>query len=85
MSEFIPLNPQAPVPAFNVATIPHEVRHGAIHGALSTREVGQSLILIAPHDPLPLLAEIEQRPETFEVTYLKRGPQDWHLRFDRTA
>lgn len=47
MSEFIPLNPQAPVPAFNVATIPHEVRHGAIHGALSTREVGQSLILIA--------------------------------------
>lgn len=55
------------------------------HGALDTRQVGQSMILIAPHNPLPLLDEIEARTETFTVDYLKEGPGDWHLRLTRTA
>lgn len=79
-------NPGEPEePTLNASNIPHAVRHGAIHGALDTRQVGQSMILIAPHNPLPLLDEIEARTETFTVDYLKEGPGDWRLRLTRTA
>jgi uncharacterized protein (DUF2249 family) len=41
---------------------------------------------VAPHDPLPLLDQIEQRwPSAFTVEYLERGPETWRLRFTRTA
>lgn len=72
-------------PTLNASDIPHAVRHGAIHGALDTRQVGQSMILIAPHNPLPLLKEIAARPEIFAVDYLREGPDDWHLRLTRTT
>lgn len=73
------------IPTLNASQIPHAVRHGAIHGALSTRNVGESMILIAPHNPIPLLKEIEAREETFELEYLKEDPQDFHIKFTRTA
>lgn len=73
------------VPTLNASEIPHAVRHGAIHGALGTRNVGEAMILIAPHNPLPLLREIEARDETFELEYLQEGPTDWHIKFTRTA
>ena len=47
---------------------------------------GGGPVLIAPHDPLPLLAQIERRaPGVFAVDYLERGPQDWRLQFVRGA
>ena len=73
------------IPTLNASEIPHAVRHGAIHGALGTLNVGESMILIAPHDPLPLLKEVEQREESFELKYLKKEPEDVHIRFTRTA
>ena len=73
------------VPTLNASEIPHAVHHGAIHGALGTRNVGEAMILIAPHNPLPLLREIEARDETFELEYLQEGPTDWHIKFTRTA
>lgn len=73
------------IPTLNASQIPHAVRHGAIHGALSTRNVGESMILIAPHNPIPLLKEIEAREETFELEYLKEDPQEFHIKFTRTA
>lgn len=73
------------IPTLNAAIIPHAVRHGAIHGALGSRGVGESLVLIAPHNPLPLLREIESREEDFQVSYLQEGPRDWRLKFTRTA
>ncbi len=73
------------VPTLNASEIPHAVRHGAIHGALSTRNVGESMVLIAPHNPVPLLKEIAAREETFELEYLQEGPDDWHIKFTRTA
>ncbi|AJI78687.1 MULTISPECIES: DUF2249 domain-containing protein [Corynebacterium] len=75
----------ADIPTLNASEIPHAVRHGAIHGALGTLNVGESMILIAPHDPLPLLKEVEQREESFELKYLKKEPEDVHIRFTRTA
>lgn len=61
------------------------MRHGAIHGALGTLNVGESMILIAPHDPLPLLKEVDQREESFEREYLKQEPKEVHIKFTRTA
>lgn len=72
-------------PELDARTIPHAIRHATIFGALSAIKPGNSLILVAPHDPLPLLAQIEEREGAgaIEVSYLERGPQAWRLRLAR--
>ena len=71
-------------PELDARAIPHAIRHATIFGALDTVRPGGGLVLIAPHDPLPLLAQIERRtPGLFAVDYLERGPQDWRLQFVR--
>ncbi|MDO5670471.1 MAG: DUF2249 domain-containing protein [Corynebacterium sp.] len=83
----LPLIPHQPTPdpILIAAAIPHRLRHGAIHGALGTLDVGESMILVAPHNPLPLLAEIDERAETFDISYLTEGPDTWRLRLARTS
>ncbi|MFC6317757.1 DUF2249 domain-containing protein [Corynebacterium gerontici] len=81
----LPLSATEQIPTLNACVIPHALRHGAIHGALGSRAVGESMILIAPHNPIPLLNEVEGRKESFELTYLQEGPKDWHIKFTRTA
>jgi uncharacterized protein (DUF2249 family) len=69
-------------PELDARAIPHAIRHATIFGALDAVRPGGGLVLIAPHDPLPLLDQIERRtPELFAVDYLERGPQDWRLQF----
>jgi len=64
--------------------VPHAIRHATIFGALDAVAPGGGLVLIAPHDPLPLLAQIEQRwAGVFAVNYLERGPEAWRLSFTR--
>ncbi len=66
-------------PELDVRTIPHSIRHAAVLGAWSAIPAGGSLVLLAPHDPQPLLGELaELGPIT--VTYLHRGPDAWRLR-----
>ena len=72
-------------PELDARTIPHAVRHGAILGALSRVRVGDAMVLVAPHDPLPLLDEIARTEEgAVEVTYQDRGPMAWRLLLTRT-
>ena len=85
MPRDLPLANNASIPELDVVQIPHEIRHGAIHGALSTRDVGDALILIAPHNPLPLLREVEARDDTFALEHLQEGPDVWRIKFTRTA
>ena len=73
------------IPTLNASEIPHAVRHGAIHGALGTHNVGESMILIAPHNPVPLLREVEAREESFELDYLKEEENDFHIKFTRVS
>ncbi|HET6166916.1 MAG TPA: DUF2249 domain-containing protein [Marmoricola sp.] len=74
------------LPELDARTIPHAIRHATIFGALDAVAAGSGLVLIAPHDPLPLLAQVEQRsPGVFDVDYLERGPEAWRLRFARSA
>jgi len=73
-------------PELDARTVPHAIRHATIFGALDAVQPGGGLVLVAPHDPLPLLAQIEQRaPGVFQVDYLERGPEAWRLAFVRGA
>lgn len=73
-------------PELDARVIPHAIRHATIFGALDTVPAGGGLILLAPHDPLPLLAQVEERyAGRFEVSYLERGPENWRLSFVRRA
>lgn len=60
--------------------IPHAIRHATIFGALEGLNTGKGILLIANHNPLPLLAQLDQRsPGTFAVTYVEDGPELWKL------
>jgi uncharacterized protein (DUF2249 family)/quercetin dioxygenase-like cupin family protein len=73
-------------PELDVRTVPHAIRHATVFGALDAIAPGGALVLVAPHDPLPLLAQIEQRaPGRFGVSYLQRGPDDWRLQLTNTG
>lgn len=76
----------ADYPELDARTIPHAIRHATIFGALDAIQPGGGLILVAPHDPVPMLAQLEARnPGIFEVSYLERGPEAWRLLLARSA
>ncbi|PRZ42197.1 uncharacterized protein (DUF2249 family) [Antricoccus suffuscus] len=67
-------------PELDARVVPHAIRHATVFGALDAVRPGKGLILVAPHDPLPLLAQLERRsPGAFEVSYVERGPEAWRL------
>ncbi|UXY29805.1 DUF2249 domain-containing protein [Streptomyces sp. HUAS TT20] len=68
------------VPELDVRDVPHSLRHATVFGAIAAVPSGRAMILVAPHDPLPLLGQIEDRhPGAFAVEYLQRGPDAWRL------
>jgi uncharacterized protein (DUF2249 family) len=72
------------VPELDVCAVPHALRHATVFGALDAVPAGHAMVLVEPHDPIPLLTQIEQRhPGTFSVEYLERGPEVWRLRLGR--
>ena len=71
-------------PVLDARAIPHAIRHAAIFGALDSLGSGSALVLVAPHDPQPLLAQARGRyPEGIGVEYLQSGPDAWHIRLQR--
>jgi uncharacterized protein (DUF2249 family) len=74
----------ADAPVLDARAIPHAIRHAAIFGALDSLSSGEALVLVAPHDPLPLLAQARDRyPDGIGVEYLQSGPDAWHIRLER--
>lgn len=68
-------------PELDVRSVPHAIRHPTVLGALESLRPGTGLELVAPHDPLPLLDQVNRRwPGRFSVTYCERGPEAWRLR-----
>lgn len=60
--------------------IPHAIRHATIFGALEGLTTGRGILLVANHNPLPLLAQLEQRAAgKFTVDYVENGPELWKL------
>ena len=72
------------LPVLDARAIPHAIRHAAILGAVASLTPGKALALVAPHNPLPLLAQIrEAHGDAIEVSYLQRGPEAWTLKLAR--
>lgn len=73
-------------PVLDVRAVPHAIRHATVFGALGAVPRGGSLVLVAPHDPIPLLGQIEDRePGAFGVSYDERGPEAWRVRLTRVV
>ena len=70
-------------PELDVRAIPHAIRHATVFGAMNAIPAGGSLVLVAPHDPKPLLAQIAEREGPVTITYLDEGPEAWRLRITR--
>ena len=71
-------------PVLDARVIPHEIRHAAIFGALDSLAPGSAIVLVAPHDPLPLLAQARARyADGIGVEYLQEGPDAWQVRLSR--
>lgn len=68
----------------DVRAIPHAIRHASVLGAFDAIGVGGSLVLVAPHNPLPLLGQLADRA-SIAVEYLMEEPGEWRLRIERTA
>ncbi|TQL04279.1 DUF2249 domain-containing protein [Cellulomonas sp. SLBN-39] len=69
-------------PVLDVRTIPHAIRHATVFGAFDAIAPGGSLVIVAPHAPLPLLAQLAERAPV-DVEYLTEGPEAWHVRLTR--
>jgi len=77
-------DPADTLPELDARAVPHAIRHATIFGALDSVGPGSGMILVAPHDPVPLLAQLEERsPGRFGIDYLERGPEAWRVRFVR--
>ncbi len=71
-------------PVLDVRPIPHSIRHASVLGAFDAIPVGGSLVIVAPHNPIPLLNQIAERA-TIGVTYLQDAPGECHVRITRLA
>lgn len=72
------------LPELDARVIPHAVRHAAIHGVVDNLQPGSAFVLVAPHDPVPLLRQIADRHgDAISVSYLAQGPDAWKLKLAR--
>jgi uncharacterized protein (DUF2249 family) len=75
----------AGVPELDVRAVPHAIRHATVFGAFDAVPAGGSLLLVAPHDPLPLLRQLDDRADgDLTVSYEQRGPAAWRLLLTRS-
>jgi uncharacterized protein (DUF2249 family)/iron-sulfur cluster repair protein YtfE (RIC family) len=72
------------VPELDVRAVPHAIRHATVFGAFDAIPAGGSILLVAPHDPLPLLRQLSGRcGGAMTVSYEERGPEAWRLLITR--
>ena len=75
---------EAAVPELDVTLVPKLIRHAAVLGGVGSLKPGAAFIIAVPHDPLPLLKQIErQEGESIEQTYLTQGPDVWRVQLSR--
>jgi uncharacterized protein (DUF2249 family)/iron-sulfur cluster repair protein YtfE (RIC family) len=71
-------------PRLDVRDVPHGERHARVFAALDALPADAALVLVAPHAPLPLLAEIESRyAGQVAGQWLQDGPDVWQIRLHR--
>jgi uncharacterized protein (DUF2249 family) len=71
-------------PVLDVREVPHAIRHATVFGAFDAVSAGGTLVLVAPHDPIPLLHQLRDRTSgPLEINYEQRGPEAWRLRLTK--
>ncbi|MEZ5211055.1 DUF2249 domain-containing protein [Gordonia sp. (in: high G+C Gram-positive bacteria)] len=69
----------------DVREIPKPERHPKIFGLFDGLRVGEALILVNDHDPVPLHRQFDDKtPGGFEWEYLVREPGDYRIRIGKT-
>jgi uncharacterized protein (DUF2249 family) len=69
---------------FDARGVAKRFRHAAIFGALDSLNAGETMRFLNDHDPLPLLAQLQQRyGDTIEISYVSREPGQIALDFKR--
>ena len=66
----------------DVRPIPHAIRHATVFGAFGAIPVGGSLVIVAPHNPVPLLNQLAER-WPISVDYQDDAAEAWQLRINR--
>lgn len=60
---------------FDARGIAKRFRHAAIFGALDALQAGETMRFCNDHDPLPLLAQLQQRyANSVAINYISREP-----------
>ncbi|MEV0895677.1 DUF2249 domain-containing protein [Actinoplanes sp. NPDC049802] len=73
-------------PRLDVRDLPHGERHARVIAALDALPADGALVLVAPHAPLPLLAEIDDRYSgQMTADWLQDGPDVWQIRLHRVT
>ncbi|MGH8162393.1 MAG: DUF2249 domain-containing protein [Gammaproteobacteria bacterium] len=68
----------------DVRTIPHNLRHQMIFQTWEELAAGESFLLVADHDPVPLHRQFEaMHGSEFSWTYAKQGPDTWQVEIGR--
>jgi uncharacterized protein (DUF2249 family)/hemerythrin-like domain-containing protein len=66
--------------------LPPAMRHGLVFQSFDALKVGESLVIVNDHDPMPLLQQFKfTRPGESEYEYLEQGPAAWQVRIARKA
>lgn len=69
---------------FDARGIAKRFRHAAIFGALDALRPGETMRFVNDHDPLPLLAQLQQRyVDSVAINYVVREPGQIVIDFKR--
>lgn len=69
---------------FDARGVAKRFRHAAIFGALDALNPGETMAFVNDHDPLPLLAQLNQRyGENIAINYVTREPGQIAINFTR--
>lgn len=72
--------------AFDARGIAKRFRHAAIFGAFDALMPGETMRFCNDHDPLPLLAQLQQRfGQSVEISYVQRDPGTIVIDFAKVA
>jgi uncharacterized protein (DUF2249 family) len=62
---------------FDARGVAKRFRHAAIFGALQSLNAGETMRFVNDHDPLPLLAQLQQAfGDAIGIEYVRREPGD---------
>lgn len=71
------------VAVFDARQVPPVVRPGAIFGAVGSLPAGVPLILVAPHDPAGLIANLQLQYPGLTASYVSDAPGDCRVQLQR--